>query len=190
MPAYPQVAVALVERSFEDGLVDVLEVDALLEEMLARPAWQRDAACSEHSVATFFPARGQSPAPARIVCARCPVLGECRSWALEQGPELQGVWAGLSEQQRRRALNGGPVPALVVASSLAAQAARAESTLATKELATGTCAACQQPGVLSRSPVGVMHDGCLSWWKQARKPTGEAFEAWAAERRAELAKAG
>lgn len=114
MPAYPQVAVTLVERSFEDGLVDVLEVDALLEEMLARPAWQRDAACTREPVATFFPTRGQSSAPARVVCARCPVLAECRAWALEQGPELQGVWAGLSEQQRRQVNAGAPIPPLVV----------------------------------------------------------------------------
>ena len=42
-------------------------------------------------------------AAAIVVCAGCPVAGECLSWALESG-ERFGVWGGLSEQDRRAML--------------------------------------------------------------------------------------
>jgi len=37
---------------------------------------------------------------AKLVCAACPVIAQCRQWALDRG-ESSGVWAGLSEQDRR-----------------------------------------------------------------------------------------
>jgi len=54
-------------------------------------------------------------APARAVCARCLVLDECRTWALEQPDNPAGVWGGLSSQERakmRRAAEpaGRPLP--------------------------------------------------------------------------------
>ena len=39
-------------------------------------------------------------AEARSVCAGCEVLGECREWALDRGPD-SGVFGGLTEQERR-----------------------------------------------------------------------------------------
>lgn len=43
---------------------------------------------------SWFIERGGDPRPAKEVCARCLVGGECRAWALDQGPGLEGMWAG------------------------------------------------------------------------------------------------
>jgi len=51
---------------------------------------------------SWFPTDGQAATTARAVCARCLAKEECASWALEQGPDLKGIWAGRSERQRRR----------------------------------------------------------------------------------------
>jgi WhiB family redox-sensing transcriptional regulator len=54
----------------------------------------------------FFPI-GHGPAAqvqivaAKAVCARCPVVHECLSWALETGQDA-GVWGGLTEEERRQ----------------------------------------------------------------------------------------
>lgn len=73
-----------------------------LTEMLARPAWHDGASCRGRRTGSWFPPRGHRPDEARIVCAGCPVVVACRVWALDQGPELAGVWAGLSEKDRNR----------------------------------------------------------------------------------------
>ena len=39
-------------------------------------------------------------ARAKEICAACPVVGECRDYALSIR-EPHGVWGGLSEQERR-----------------------------------------------------------------------------------------
>lgn len=39
-------------------------------------------------------------ARARAVCERCPVIGECREYALAR-PEPHGMWGGLSPNQRK-----------------------------------------------------------------------------------------
>lgn len=53
----------------------------------------------------FFPEKGGASLPAKRVCARCPVIAECRVWALERGSTLGGVWGGLSENQRRKIIH-------------------------------------------------------------------------------------
>lgn len=40
---------------------------------------------------------------AKEVCAECPVLAQCREYALETG-EPYGVWGGLTEMERHRIL--------------------------------------------------------------------------------------
>ena len=40
---------------------------------------------------------------AKAICVRCPVLEECREYALEVG-ETHGIWGGLNEMERRALL--------------------------------------------------------------------------------------
>lgn len=73
--------------------------------------WTDDAACSkpEATDAPLFygpeqekpSARRKREAAARAICATCPVIRECRQHAMA-GPELYGVWGGLTEADRRR----------------------------------------------------------------------------------------
>jgi hypothetical protein len=79
-------------------------------------AWLQGAACSGSRVEVFFPVKGESYAEARSICARCPVLAECRSEidrveARLRGPDVQGFYAGEtpSERRRRRTIADGSV---------------------------------------------------------------------------------
>lgn len=77
---------------------------------LAGP-WHSEAACRRDEAGLFF-APSQEPTAARLsreqaaksVCARCPVLMECREHALVQ-PEPYGVWGGLTAAERRVVLS-------------------------------------------------------------------------------------
>ncbi|MEY9841955.1 WhiB family redox-sensing transcriptional regulator [Streptacidiphilus sp. EB103A] len=69
--------------------------------------WHSNAACRRDEAGLFF-APSKEPTAARLareeqakrVCARCPVLLECREHALLQ-PEPYGVWGGLTAAERR-----------------------------------------------------------------------------------------
>jgi WhiB family redox-sensing transcriptional regulator len=58
------------------------------------------AACRSADLALFFPQRGQPTTPAKAICAGCPELVVCRTWAVGQ-PDLVGVWGATSEDERR-----------------------------------------------------------------------------------------
>lgn len=68
--------------------------------------WWRAAACRDAEPELFFPI---STAPAsrkhvkraKHICALCPVQSECLSYALDHRQE-QGIWGGLTEEERRR----------------------------------------------------------------------------------------
>ena len=77
-------------------------VEELLELAAWRPEWHADAACREHPEINFFPERGESTVRAKAVCRSCLVAGECRNWAMAQGPTLAGIWAGTTDRERRR----------------------------------------------------------------------------------------
>ena len=50
---------------------------SLLDLLVGRPAWHRDAACTEHPEVTFLPPRGAPPTwPAKAVCSACLVRAE------------------------------------------------------------------------------------------------------------------
>ena len=73
----------------------------------ARADWRDRAACLDVDPELFFPIGNTGPAlvqveQAKAVCARCPVLAECRAWALDN-PKLAefGVFGGMSEDERR-----------------------------------------------------------------------------------------
>jgi WhiB family redox-sensing transcriptional regulator len=72
-----------------------------------RPAWHKDAACKGASPGvSWFPEAGEDHRPALRVCEACPVNQDCLAWALEQGPQLDGIWSGTTRSQRGR-LRGG-----------------------------------------------------------------------------------
>ncbi|MEV7275189.1 WhiB family transcriptional regulator [Streptomyces bacillaris] len=67
--------------------------------------WRHFAACAESEPDLFFPLGTTGPAllqvmEAKTVCGTCPVQPDCLQWAL--GNDVQdGVWGGLSEDERR-----------------------------------------------------------------------------------------
>lgn len=65
------------------------------------PDWWGRGECQRLGVPVdwFFPERGTSAAPAKSICAVCPVIEPCREFGMSQ---KFGVWGGLSERERRR----------------------------------------------------------------------------------------
>lgn len=59
--------------------------------------WMDSAACAKVGGDWWHPGKG--------VCQNCPVLTECRVWAIAD-PELTGIWGGLNEDERKRLRNG------------------------------------------------------------------------------------
>lgn len=97
-----------VELRFEPrSRAAALDRDAVEAELLARVAagtageWRRRAACRGRH-ALFF---SSSVRGAQKVCGTCPVVDECRSWALSlpDSVDTAGVIGGLSVSQRRAA---------------------------------------------------------------------------------------
>jgi len=62
-------------------------------------SWMQLAACRGLDPDLFFPGRGEPSDAAKLVCATCPVLAECREYGMD---EHFGVWGGLGERMRRR----------------------------------------------------------------------------------------
>ncbi|MDJ0385004.1 WhiB family transcriptional regulator [Streptomyces sp. G-G2] len=68
--------------------------------------WRHHAACRETDPELFFPIGNTGPAllqieEAKAVCRRrCPVMDQCLQWALDAN-QTDGVWGGLSEDERR-----------------------------------------------------------------------------------------
>jgi WhiB family transcriptional regulator, redox-sensing transcriptional regulator len=68
--------------------------------------WRQKAACRGESPELFFPVGNAGPAleqteQAKAVCARCPVVRQCRDWG--RAHEDSGVWGGEDEYERRTA---------------------------------------------------------------------------------------
>lgn len=82
-----------------------------MSELIMPPSWMRDALCGQIDVEIFHPDRGDSDATrvAKRICNgdpkrgtdACPVLEQCRDWALATG-QLWGVYGGLSAPERRK----------------------------------------------------------------------------------------
>lgn len=64
------------------------------------PEWQRGAPCIGMT-STFFSIAAESIAAAKAVCATCPAMSACRSWAIDNN-EGWGVWGGLDQDELRR----------------------------------------------------------------------------------------
>lgn len=74
--------------------------------------WQVRGACREVDSRIFFHPAGergsayqQRERAAKQVCAGCPVLLECRRYALD-AEEPYGVWGGLTEEERMARTGG------------------------------------------------------------------------------------
>jgi DNA-binding XRE family transcriptional regulator len=73
-----------------------------------QPGWQRQALCGTRPAEWWWP-EPDDPDPtglrARRICARCPVLGDCRDFFLAD-PELsgEGIWAGMPGDRLRAAV--------------------------------------------------------------------------------------
>jgi WhiB family redox-sensing transcriptional regulator len=65
------------------------------------PAWTADAACRGADTALFFPEYGGSAAPAKAICAECPVRLQCLEFAIDQHFNA-GIWGGSTRDERRR----------------------------------------------------------------------------------------
>jgi WhiB family redox-sensing transcriptional regulator len=77
--------------------------------------WMSNAACRGMDANIFFPERGDDLAPARAICARCPVSNDCLIFAYTHPLITAGVWGGTSHNERRRAghhqkARSGPIP--------------------------------------------------------------------------------
>jgi WhiB family redox-sensing transcriptional regulator len=66
--------------------------------------WRRYGACREHPTWMFF---GEGSSSVVSICAECPVLEDCRAYALAAPRELEGVWGGLGRSARDRIRRNG-----------------------------------------------------------------------------------
>jgi WhiB family redox-sensing transcriptional regulator len=62
-------------------------------------AWMDDALCAQTDTDVFFPDVKGSSLPAQRICALCPVVLECLTYALED-PSLPGIWGGTTATDR------------------------------------------------------------------------------------------
>lgn len=65
--------------------------------------WMRNGNCRDYPPSVFFPSDGVGVDNARKICATCPVVEECKTYALDNRID-HGVWGGCSERERRRIL--------------------------------------------------------------------------------------
>lgn len=66
--------------------------------------WREQAACRGMDTDIFFPQEKYGIAKAKAICARCPVMAECRDYSLTlPRDDTRGVWGGMSEGERVRA---------------------------------------------------------------------------------------
>lgn len=62
--------------------------------------WADHGACRGLDPDLFFPEKaGAEIRFAQAVCARCPVIAECREWGILH--EIHGIWGGLTQNERR-----------------------------------------------------------------------------------------
>lgn len=88
--------------------------DDLLLEQLAPPGdWATQGTCWNHPTPDmWFPEKGDwvSSRDAKQICGSCPVVFECRSYALDTR-QAYGIWGGLSAEDRRQLRRRGQAAA-------------------------------------------------------------------------------
>jgi WhiB family redox-sensing transcriptional regulator len=71
-------------------------------------SWRFLGLCKDEDISKFFPTRETNPQTiqkAKLICKECPVLLECREYALDSSPSLSGIWGGLTQHERRKLNN-------------------------------------------------------------------------------------
>ena len=68
---------------------------------MTRPRWHEVAACLDSNPSVFFAVTNPAAVTiAKRVCARCPVLDDCRRWAVTDAPDYCGIAGGLTPAER------------------------------------------------------------------------------------------
>ncbi len=62
--------------------------------------WRANALCQQTDPEVFFPHKNSTSLVAKRICNLCPVMAECREYALGHD-ERYGVWGGCSANERR-----------------------------------------------------------------------------------------
>jgi WhiB family redox-sensing transcriptional regulator len=67
-----------------------------------RPLWMDFALCAEVDPELWFPEKGHHDIAraAKRICATCPVIDDCLSYAFRIGADA-GIWGGLTAEERR-----------------------------------------------------------------------------------------
>lgn len=64
--------------------------------------WMAQGVCAQIDPDLFFPDKGGgSVHAAKRMCRRCPVIDECREWAIVN-IEIEGVLGGMTHTERRK----------------------------------------------------------------------------------------
>ena len=74
----------------------------------APPEWQNHAACADpiYDAEAWHPvSEKERPREPIEVCNGCPVLAECRAYAIAR-PALEGIWGGLTWPEREKIRRG------------------------------------------------------------------------------------
>lgn len=63
--------------------------------------WAADALCAQiGDDQIWFPSIGNTSSTAIKICHSCPVIEQCRDYALNNPTPLYGIWGGLGARQR------------------------------------------------------------------------------------------
>lgn len=77
-------------------------------------AWKLHGACAGHPAPDIWhteqPGNGWQPRLAKKICAECPVLNQCFEYSIAN-EEPFGIWAGVTQTQRRRIIQAARRPA-------------------------------------------------------------------------------
>ena len=74
--------------------------------------WRKWSACRDEDPELFFPLSGQTSRPAKMICRRCPVAGECLQDSVDDRGKV-GVWGGYSDDERNVLQRKGQLEAAV-----------------------------------------------------------------------------
>lgn len=100
MSMYNVDSLSLIARRLQHGTPHAPDIPS------APPEWTTRAVCMSADPDAFFPEKGADPNDAKMVCARCPVRGECLGFAMvteaRTPASRHGVYGGLSAHERER----------------------------------------------------------------------------------------